>query len=85
MEKTFMIDPLILVETIWRNKKGLGKDYTTGFLLDDEYIKNHYKLITVNLSWQKELDADPKAIQHIEFVGQSKNIDGGMVHNLCLF
>ena len=27
------------------------------------------------MSRQKELDADPKAIQQIEFVGQSKKID----------
>ena len=47
-----------------------GEDYTTGCLLDYEYIKNHYRLIAVDLSRQKELDADPKAIQQIEFVGQ---------------
>ena len=38
--------------------------------------KNYYRLITVDLSRQKELDADPKAIQQIEFVGQLKNDDG---------
>ena len=40
-----------------------------------DYIKNHYRLIVVNLSRQKELDADPKAIHHIEFVGQLKKLD----------
>ena len=35
---------------------------TTGCLLDHEYVKNHYRLIVVNLSRQKELDPDPKAI-----------------------
>ena len=43
--------------------------------MDYEYIKNHYRQIAVDLSRQKELDADPKAIQHIEFVGQLKNDD----------
>ena len=38
-------------------------------MLDYDYIKNHYRLIAVDLSRQKELDADPKAIQQIEFVG----------------
>ena len=38
--------------------------------------KNHYRLIAVDLSRQKELDADPKAIQEIEFVDQLKNVDG---------
>ena len=41
--------------------------------LDYEYIKNHYRLITTDLSGQKELDADMKALQQIEFVGGSKN------------
>ena len=51
------------------------KDYTTGCLLDYDYIKNHYRLIAVDLSWQNELDADLKEIQEIEFVGQLKNAD----------
>ena len=33
---------------------GRGEDYTTGCLLDYEYIKNHYKLIAVDLSRKKE-------------------------------
>ena len=47
---------------------GQGEDYTTGSLLDHDYISNHYRLITVDLSRQKELDTDPKTIQQIEFV-----------------
>ena len=46
---------------------GKGEDYTTGSLLDYEYFKKHYKLIAVDLSKQKELHADPRAIQQIEF------------------
>ena len=46
---------------------GKGEDYTTGSLLDYDYFNKHYKLIAVNLSKQKELDADPRAIQQIEF------------------
>ena len=37
--------------------------------------KNHCRLIAVDLSTQKELDAEPKAIQQIEFVGQLKKWD----------
>ena len=37
--------------------------------------KNHYRLIAVNLSRQKELDAYLKAIQQIEFIGQLKKLD----------
>ena len=40
------------------------------------YKKKHYRSKAVNLSRKKELDADPKAIQQIEFVGKLKNIDG---------
>ena len=46
---------------------GKGEDYTTGFLLDFNYFYKHYKLVAVDLSKQKELDADPRAIQQIEF------------------
>ena len=42
---------------------GKGKYYTTGCLLDYDYTKIHYRLIAVDLSRQKELGADPKAIQ----------------------
>ena len=38
--------------------------------------KNHYRLTAVDLSIKKELNADAKAIQEIEFVGQLKKTDG---------
>ena len=34
-------------------------------LLNYDYMKNHYRLIEVDVSRQKELNADPKAIQQI--------------------
>ena len=46
---------------------GKGEDYTTGSLLDYDYFLKHYKLVAVDLSKQKGLDADPRAIQQIEF------------------
>ena len=36
-------------------------------MLDYEYFKDHYQLIAIDLSRQKELDADSRAIQQIEF------------------
>ena len=54
---------------------GQGEDYITGCLLDYDYVKNQYRLIAANLSRQKELDPDPKAIQQIEFVGQLKKLN----------
>ena len=45
-------------------------------MLDYGYIKKHYRLTTVDLSRQKELDTDLKSIQQIEFIGKFKNVDG---------
>ena len=44
--------------------------------MDYDYTKNHYRLIVVDLGRQRKLDADPKAIQQIKFVGQLQNTDG---------
>ena len=49
---------------------GKGDDYTIRYLLDYQYFKDHYKLIAVDLSKQKELDGDPRAMQQIEFYGK---------------
>ena len=46
---------------------GQGVDFTTGCLLDYEYFKGYCNLIAIDLSKQKELDADSRAIQQIEF------------------
>ena len=46
---------------------GQGDDYTTGCLLDYPYFKDHYKMIAIDLSKQQALDADPRAIQQINF------------------
>ena len=46
---------------------GKEEDYTTGSLLDYDYFKKNSKLVPADLSKQKELDADPRAIQQIEF------------------
>ena len=48
---------------------GKGDNYATGGLLDYEYFINNYRLIAIDLSKQKELDADPRAIQQVEFIG----------------
>ena len=50
-----------------KEKKLKEEDYTTGSLLDINYFDKHYKLVAVDLSKQKELDSDPRAIQQIEF------------------
>ena len=50
-----------------------GDDYTTGCLLDCAYFEENYRLIAADLSKQKALDADPKAIQQIIFTGKTDN------------
>ena len=52
---------------------GQGDDYTTGCLLDFSYFEKNYRLIAADLSKQKALDADPKAIQQIIFTGKTDN------------
>ena len=52
---------------------GQGDDYTTGCLLDFAYFKKNYRLIAIDLSKQKPLDTDPKAMQQIVFTGQAPN------------
>ena len=55
---------------------GYADDYTTGCLLDYAYFKDNYRLIAVDLSKQKALDADPRAIEQIVFqgvVGEANN------------
>ena len=39
-----------------------GDDYTTGCLLDFAYFENNYRLVAADLSKQKVLDADSRAI-----------------------
>ena len=48
---------------------GYGYDYTTGCLLNYAYFKDNYRLIVADLSKQKALDTDPRAIQQIVFQG----------------
>ena len=58
---------------------GQSEDYTSGCLLDYNYIKNYYRLIAVDLSRQKEFDADPKAVQQVEFVRQLRKDNNQIV------
>ena len=54
-------------ENIRKIATGKSDDYTTGCLLDYPYFKENYKMIAIDLSRQNELDADPRAIQQINF------------------
>ena len=54
-------------ENIRKIATGKGDDYRTGCFLDYFYFKENYKMIEINLSKQQALDADPKAIEQINF------------------
>ena len=58
---------LVTYENIQEIATGQGDDYTTGCLLDFNYFRNFYKIITIDLIKQKALDADPKVILQISF------------------
>ena len=57
----------VTYENIRKIATGQGDDYTTGCLLDYSYFADTYKMIAVDLSKQQALDADPRAIQQINF------------------
>ena len=57
----------VTYENIRKIAIGQGDVYTTGCLLDYSYFKKYYKMIAIGLSKQEALDADPKAIQQINF------------------
>ena len=60
-------------ENVIKIATGQGNDYTSGCLLDDSYFKYHYKMTAIDLRKQQALDADPRAIQQINFAA---NLDG---------
>ena len=57
----------VTYENIRKIVTGQGDDYKTGCLLDYSYFLDTYKMIAVDLSKQQALDADPRAIQQINF------------------
>ena len=57
----------VTYDNIRKIATGQGDDYTTGCFLDYPYFANTYKMIAVDLSKQQALDADPRAIQQINF------------------
>ena len=54
---------------------GQGDDYTTGCLLDYPYFTGNYKIIAIDLSKQQILDADPRAIQQINFTANLDRVE----------
>ena len=74
--KNFFDQPIkndkVTYQNIRKITTGQGYYYTTGCSLDNIYFKKYYKMITIDLSKQQALDANPKTIQQIHF---TKNLD----------
>ena len=62
----------VTYENIRKIATGQRDGYTTGYLLDYLYFKDSYKMIAIDLSKQRALDADPRAIQQINL---TENLD----------
>ena len=65
--------PLITIDEVRKVSTGQGDDYTTGCLLDFAYFKDNYRVIASDLSKNKALDTDSRAIQQIIFTGKIKS------------
>ena len=52
---------------------GQGDDYMAGCLLDFAYFEENYRLIAADLSKQKALDADSRAIQQTIFTDKKRS------------
>ena len=76
MVETFMIQPINnSIKQYDEDRKistGQGDDYTTGCLLDYSYFRKKYRLIAADVSKQKALDTDSRAIQQTIFTGKIK-------------
>ena len=70
-DKNVFDQPINIMTKTYENIRkiaiGQGDDYTTGCLLDYPYLKDHYKMIAIDLSKQQALDADSRAVQQINF------------------
>ena len=53
-------------------------------MLDYAYFKDNYRLIVVDLSKQKALDADPRAIQQIIFQGVVERDDNAKIRQYTI-
>ena len=82
--KNFFDQPIknnkVTNENIRKIATGQGDDYTTGCLLDCSDFADTYKIIAVDLSKQQTLDADPRAIQQINFTANLYNAGNTRVY-----
>ena len=71
-----MNDDTKTYKNIRKTGTGQGDDYSTGCLLDYLYLKDNYEVMEIDLGKQQTLDADTRAIQQINFTGNSDQAEG---------
>ena len=85
-----LIDQKIFFDTPIKNKEeayeqiielSRNNDYTTGNLLDYEYVSKHYKLIAIDLTKQIELE-NPDLHQEINFIGRLERNGGATMFSI---
>ena len=73
-------DDKVTYENMRKVATGKGDNYTTGCLLDYPYFRDNYKMIAVDLTRQQALDADPRAIQQINFTANLDRADNTRIY-----
>ena len=68
-------DNKVTYENIRKIATGKGDDHTTGCFLDYTCFRDNYKTIAVDFSRQQTLDADPRAVQQINFTANLDRAD----------
>ena len=85
-EKNFFDQPvkcdMRASDNIRKIATGQGNNYTSGCLLDYNYFNNYYKMIAIDLSNPQAFDADPKAIQQINFTGNIDRAEGAAMFSI---
>ena len=71
----------VTYENIRKIATGQGDNYKTGCCLSDyPYFKDNYKMIAIDLSKQQALDADPRAIQQINFTAKLDGVSNTRIY-----
>ena len=73
-------DNKVIYENIRKIATGKGDDFATGCLLDYPYFKDSFKMIAIDLSKQQALDADPRAIQQINFTANLERAGNARIY-----
>ena len=82
--KNFIDQPIknikVTYENITKITIGQGNDYTSDCLLDYSYLKESYKMVSVDPSRQQILDNDPRANQQIDFPANLDRVDNKKIY-----